>query len=167
MGDVFSRNPEPLTMPATTIAPRLIWRRHADHAPKAPGAYALLITLPRSTDLPPRFGGTLKKGRYIYLGSAHNAGGLKARIARHLLPTKKKHWHVDWLTTQASSIRFIAIEGADECDLADRLRAAGFQTPVSGFGSSDCQRCPSHLIGLPGGGRLGGIADLLVTSHDF
>src|SRR5512134_2327284 len=34
-------------------------------------------------------------GRYVYTGSARR--DLEARIARHLSPAKRLHWHIDYL----------------------------------------------------------------------
>jgi len=130
--------------------------RDAARAPAAPGAYALLILLKR------RFTGrigalgevALPRGAYLYLGSAHGAGGLHARLARHALRGKKPHWHIDRLTADRPPVSMLAAPGASECDLADRARAfPGATVPVAGFGSSDCGRCPAHLVAVPGDGR--------------
>ena len=45
---------------------------------------------------------------------------------------------------------FAALPGAHECDLVEALRAlAEVSVPVPGFGSSDCRRCPAHLLAAP------------------
>jgi Uri superfamily endonuclease len=135
------------------------WRAHDVEAsnrgtgsdlPALPGAYALLIEFDRAAVLPPRLGvGSLPPGRYIYLGSARGPGGIRARLARHLRGSSKRHWHVDWLTEAARDLSALAVPGGDECDLVRRmLEMPGLTVPVSGFGSSDCRRCPAHLLAL-------------------
>lgn len=126
--------------------------------PATGGAYALLIRLRAAALLPERFGGRLGPGLYCYLGSAYGPGGIRARCRRHLQPDKPRRWHVDWLTTQAASVEAVPRPGLTECALAQTLlRLPGVTIPVAGFGSSDCRRCPAHLLraapGL-GEGRL-------------
>ena len=117
-----------------------------------PGAYGLLIRLPR------QFHGqigalghvTMPQGRYLYLGSAYGPGGLPARLRRHLRSDKRPHWHVDNLTVAGSVEHVFALPNGRECDLVDRaLQLPGIHVPVSGFGSSDCRRCAAHLLALP------------------
>ena len=120
-----------------------------DRLPSEPGAYGLLIRLPR------RFSGQvgalgpveLTRGTYLYLGSAYGPGGLSARICRHLRPDKKPHWHVDRLTAEGQIYRLFALSHACECDLVDcALDLPGTHVPIIGFGSSDCRRCDAHLF---------------------
>ena len=86
----------------------------------------------------------IKKGWYVYSGSARK--NLSARIARHQRKLKKqKHWHLDYLTPWAQSIKtlpFMTFYNL-ECELAEDLKKLG-GTGVRGFGCSDC-RCASHL----------------------
>lgn len=96
----------------------------------------------------------LPPGLYAYCGSAYGPGGLRARIARHMKPDKTPRWHVDRLTAAGRIVRIAAHEGGWECDLVDRLRAAGGRTPLRGFGSSDCRRCRAHLLALEDGCSL-------------
>ncbi len=122
-----------------------------DALPAAQGAYVLILEAERSVPLRvatlPRI--HLPPGRYAYVGSANGAGGIRARVRRHLRPHKKAHWHVDHLTASATVIEVVAYPDADECDVVDRLlRRRGATTPVAGFGSSDCKRCASHLVAL-------------------
>ncbi len=125
----------------------------ANGLPATAGAYALLIRLdrpmrPAIRTLAPA---TLAAGYYLYLGSARGPGGIRARVARHLRRDKPIHWHVDHLTTKGRVTRVIAAPGGSECALA--ARALGFDSvsvPVAGFGSSDCRKCPAHLLRLSG-----------------
>ncbi len=58
------------------------------------GIYALCFEL--KTDLNIR-DWNLTKGKYVYVGSAQN--NLLKRVKRHIKKNKKKHWHIDYLTT--------------------------------------------------------------------
>lgn len=133
----------------------MTWSADAESLPRVSGAYALLITLEAPAVLPmPRFGGVLDPGHYCYLGSAFGPGGIRARCTRHLRRDKPKKWHVDWLTNVAVDVAVSPHPGATECALTARLSAFhGASIPIAGFGSSDCRRCPAHLVRLNG---LGG-----------
>lgn len=89
---------------------------------------------------------TLTPGTYVYAGSANGPGGIAARVARHMRKDKKLHWHVDALTLAASEITALAFPGGSECALVKRLLGEGYAAPLPGFGSSDCQTCPAHLL---------------------
>ena len=75
--------------------------------------------------------------------------GLYARVARHMRPEKKLHWHIDHLLARAR------IEGAvlfpsdkrEECFLARTLHEIPGIMAVARFGMTDCG-CPSHLFYL-------------------
>lgn len=124
------------------------WSADAEALPDTAGAYVLLIDLNRPVRLPsPRFDHTLPSGLYCYLGSARGPGGIRARCARHLRREKAVRWHVDWLTKVASRILVSPHTTLTECELAERLTGLdGVSIPVVGFGSSDCSRCPAHLV---------------------
>lgn len=112
------------------------------------GAYVLVMHV----DAPVRFARTnipeaRLSGWLIYAGSARGGGGIGARLERHFKKDKRIHWHVDELTVVASRLAAIAIPGGSECDIVERLLASGaFQPPLRGFGSTDCHRCPAHLL---------------------
>jgi Uri superfamily endonuclease len=119
--------------------------------PSVPGAYALHFDLKTALAVPvARLGHpTLTPGTYVYAGSARGAGGIRARVARHLKPDKRPHWHVDYLSAVAVCTGVRVYPGGHECDLVADLLAAGATVPVPGFGSSDCRVCGSHLVRLP------------------
>ena len=98
---------------------------------------------------------TLPEGDYAYIGSAHGPGGLRARVGRHVRGTGTRHWHVDALRRCATvkAVIYTASEERLECAWAQALaRLPSAETPICGFGSSDCKsRCGSHLIALPRG----------------
>lgn len=120
--------------------------------PALPGAYLLLFDLAAAEALGPvgRLGDVrLAPALYAYAGSANGPGGLRARIARHLAPDKRPHWHIDRLTRKrAPQTVFVWPEG-DECALLRQLEfEPGSHIPVAGFGSSDCHSCAAHLVAL-------------------
>ena len=120
--------------------------------PAVAGAYALIIDLDR-----PAAG--LSPGRYLYAGSARGPGSIRARVARHLRPEKKPHWHVDRLTEAGRVVEWVAVPGGDECRIfAAAMALPGATVPKPGFGSPDCRRCPSHLLRLPEGSGVSMIA---------
>ncbi len=123
------------------------------------GAYLLLIELaaPLSLELAGRPAAVLSPGRYTYAGSAYGPGGLRARIARHLRKDKAQRWHIDRLTAAGEVVAVRAVPGGTECFLLEDMRALpGSSVPVVGFGSSDCRRCPAHLLRMPEDFDLGG-----------
>ncbi len=125
--------------------------RGVDKLPSDPGAYLLAIRLsvPLHLDLSSLGTAVLPAGWYAYAGSAHGPGGIKARVARHLRQDKPVHWHVDTLTKVASDLQAFPVIGGRECDLLGALlEKPGYQVAVAGFGSSDCRRCPSHLLAV-------------------
>ncbi len=119
----------------------------ADRIPALPGAYLLLVELREVTfvRLPDKPRVCLTSGRYIYAGSANGPGGLKARVSRHMRRTKRCHWHIDQLTENGDVLGAWIFPGGIECDLVERNSA--LPIPIVGFGSTDCKRCRSHLLG--------------------
>lgn len=120
--------------------------------PATPGAYILLVELPKPLDI--AFAGRsarLASGFYLYCGSARGPGGLAARVARHMRRAKTIRWHIDRLTTAGVTHGAWIFAGGDECALARRCDALA--TPLPGFGSSDCPACRSHLFFQPDGGN--------------
>jgi len=113
-------------------------------SPAAPGAYALWLRLASPLAVRARKReGVLPAGDYLYCGSARGPGGLRARLARHMRPQKRPHWHIDQLTAVANVLGAFVHEDGDECALNAAL--AHLPIPVAGFGSSDCRRCAAHL----------------------
>lgn len=54
------------------------WIRAPEFIPGTAGAYVLWLEFGRSVALPPRFGGHVEAGIYLYCGSARGGGGLRA-----------------------------------------------------------------------------------------
>lgn len=112
------------------------------------GIYVLLIELWEDKEIIVGKKGRIAfpKGFYGYVGSA--LCGLERRLARHLSPVKKRHWHIDYLLDTAKIKGILCAEAAEkkECALAQSL---SHKLPlVAGFGCSDCN-CPSHLFFCP------------------
>lgn len=87
-------------------------------------------------------------GWYVYIGSAHGFGGLRARLGHHLSSTTKPHWHIDYLRQAATicEVWYLAGETAFEHRWANQLLAMpDAEIPVRRFGASDCT-CETHLI---------------------
>jgi len=117
--------------------------------PDNKGTYSLLLYADSDKSIKVGSLGKLKikKGYYVYIGSAFGPGGLKARIGRHLKKSKKLRWHIDYLrkATDIVDIKFSTDNEKLECSWAAKLVKDGGITPFKGFGSSDC-KCPSHLF---------------------
>jgi len=115
-----------------------------------PGTYALILNSTRKKNI--RIGklGALqvKRGFYVYVGSAFGPGGLRARISHHQRSASRPHWHIDYLTPhlQLDEIWYTYDPVYREHEWAGILAARrASQIPLPGFGSSDC-RCNSHLF---------------------
>jgi Uri superfamily endonuclease len=126
-----------------------------------PGTYALFLECKKSGPL--RIGRLgvleLRRGFYVYLGSAFGTGGLASRIQHHRRMAISPHWHIDylraacdlvevWFTTDAAPREHVWAKTV--------VRLPGACVPLPGFGSSDC-RCETHLFffeGVPPRNRL-------------
>lgn len=117
----------------------------------AKGVYLLIFTL--SADLELEIGKlgryVFLSGNYVYVGSG--MGGVIARVKRHLSTSKTKRWHIDYLLTAAEAkkaIIYLTEDKSQECRLSALVQQLPqVETPVTGFGSSDCH-CKTHLYRL-------------------
>lgn len=114
-----------------------------------PGTYVLVCYARKAKLVRAGRMGRLAVGRgyYFYVGSALGPGGLRARLAHHMRPALKPHWHIDYLRTVAAlrQIWFCYGEERREHFWASVLHnVPGGAVPFPGFGSSDCG-CESHL----------------------
>jgi len=112
------------------------------------GTYALVLECKENKKIKVGKLGSLnfEKGYYVYVGSAMNS--LEKRIERHKRKEKKKHWHIDYLTTN-KSFKIIDVflkisDEKEECEVAEKVKAL-CNNFVKNFGSSDCN-CESHLF---------------------
>lgn len=117
------------------------------------GAYQLIIEVKEPVDFVIKSLGNieLEPGLYIYTGSALK--NLKQRLDRHYRKEKKIHWHIDYLLAQENVeiIEHHSFESDSkiECNLNQKiLNLENSWVPIEKFGSTDCNRCPSHLIGI-------------------
>ncbi|HOU14469.1 MAG TPA: GIY-YIG nuclease family protein [Anaerolineae bacterium] len=90
---------------------------------------------------------TLPAGLYLYVGSAWGAGGLAARVNRHLRGGAVRRWHIDYVRVWAQPVAvWLAPHEHCECVWARHLvDAQDACVIVPRFGASDC-RCPAHLL---------------------
>lgn len=117
------------------------------------GTYALVFQCATPFDavagkLGPIF---LATGYWIYVGSAFGPGGLRSRLNHHLKPSRRPHWHLDYIK---NALRPLEIWTTTDAAQREHDWAMGFSTqrgasrPIAGFGATDCA-CRSHLIHLP------------------
>lgn len=88
------------------------------------------------------------KGDYVYTGSAMK--NLAKRIARHKRKKKKLRWHIDYLLNHPA-VELVDVVSypskiKEECQYNQKLINEKAEIPVKGFGSSDCKKCPAHLL---------------------
>ena len=118
------------------------------------GAYQLILKISKATRIKVGALGLQEfiPGYYIYTGSAMR--NLESRIDRHIKRNKKKHWHIDYLTTHRK-VKIIQIKVFEsikrqECEInLETSEKYNGEFRIKGFGSSDCNQCISHLIYLP------------------
>ena len=95
----------------------------------------------------------LPAGDYFYLGSARGAGGLRARVGRHLRGDGTPHWHIDYLRAAAEvrNALYTVTDTPLECVWSQALaQLPDVCVPVPHFGSSDCRSgCEAHLVAFP------------------
>jgi sugar fermentation stimulation protein A len=129
--------------------PKIPWNRIEEEA-KDRGSYLLILSLKRNRTIDVGKLGKirLKKGSYIYVGSA--MANLTKRMERHRHLRKQHHWHIDELRAVAEFRSVLAIRSADrlECEIAKAMSRIT-EWSVPGFGSTDCS-CKSHLFGISG-----------------
>ncbi len=87
---------------------------------------------------------------YVYIGSAQGAGGIKARISRHLRKEKRLKWHIDYLTSlKETSILYIVYSCTRDSSAESRLVntcSSILSGGPNGFGASDDPKNRTHLF---------------------
>ena len=120
--------------------------------PEDKGTYILLARLNQAKRLEiGRLGEfDLIPGFYAYVGSAHGAGGLRARIQHHLESRADPHWHIDYLLRWAVPVEvwYAAADRKLEQDWAEFLEQSPlFHKAIPRFGASDYRRSrTTHLF---------------------
>lgn len=118
----------------------------------AGGTYALILRSRTNKSVQVGKWGKLgmRKGYYVYVGSAFGSGGIRARVLRHCLVVKPVHWHIDYLRPSACPIEVVYSYDVVKLEhqWARALKDMNSASSIIGFGSSDCQ-CESHLFFTP------------------
>lgn len=92
----------------------------------------------------------ISAGYWVYVGSAFGPGGLRSRLAHHLKPSTRPHWHLDYIK---SALHLVKIWTTTDAFKREHAWATAFSTmkdascPIANFGATDCT-CRSHLIHL-------------------
>ncbi|GAB6098386.1 GIY-YIG nuclease family protein [Halanaerocella petrolearia] len=115
-----------------------------------PGTYILLLKATKEEKVQVGSFGPLdmKKGYYVYVGSALGPGGVQSRVNRHAKKDKKLHWHIDYLraTTDLLEVWYTYSQNRYEHKWAKVLQSLPkVSIPLPGFGASDCN-CRAHLF---------------------
>jgi len=118
-----------------------------------PGTYALLFKCTRPFQAKAGKLGSVDvvAGYWIYVGSAFGPGGLRSRLAHHLKPSQRPHWHLDYLKTGLEPLVVWATSDPVKREHAWATvfsELKGATRPIAGFGATDCT-CHSHLIHRP------------------
>lgn len=122
--------------------------------PPHQGTYALIFSLNQSVNISIGSLGIhrLSQGYYIYSGSAHGKGGIRARVCHHLSSQSKAHWHMDYLRglINITNCLFFCTSKNYECAWSHALESLIFTSiPVTGFGASDCtNHCKAHMFSI-------------------
>lgn len=114
------------------------------------GTYALLLCALRATSVRAgrlgEFG--IRRGTYVYVGSAFGPGGVLARVRHHLRVSSAPRWHIDYLrpAVRIREVWYSHDPARREHQWARAIAALrGASIPLSGFGASDCN-CEAHLF---------------------
>lgn len=109
----------------------------------------------------------LAAGHYFYVGSARGAGGLQARVGRHLRSAGALHWHIDYVraVAEVQNVFYTVTDKSLECAWSQALaRLPAALIPVPHFGASDCRSgCAAHLIAFPHRADITGVPHALAA----
>lgn len=117
---------------------------------REPGTYALILRSLRQRPIQiGRLGDLgLRKGYYVYVGSAFGPGGLAGRMKHHFRVSDSPRWHMDYLrpAVEIAEVWYSHDPERREHEWAGILGTIREAVvPKVGFGSSDCG-CTSHLL---------------------
>lgn len=140
------------------------------------GVYALVLRLPETRLM--RIGqlGTFlfEQGWYVYLGSAHGAGGVMGRTDVHARSEaeRRKLWNIDWFRAFADLIEiwFAHLPQQWECRWARTVpRMLGAAMPADNFGAhcgaKGKRRCIAHFFRFPHRPRTSAFRTLLAAGY--
>lgn len=122
--------------------------------PREKGIYALVLRIRNEVliSLKSRCW-SIEPGTYVYVGSAGGPGGLRARILRHISRPSKRHWHIDYLTSddgvEVYAVVYTVCSWGPRAEsiVASCLHDAGL-VAIEGFGATDDKESKSHLYKL-------------------
>ncbi len=134
------------------------------------GTYIVVYTVgtPSTVTVRSRCTYALPAGHYVYIGSAFNSGGVKARVSWHLDPTKPPLKNVDFLKPFARPIEtwWSFRRGEQECPWSALMAAKReYHCPAPKFGAIDCLICPANLYFTEGPPDIYEFALRLVPGH--
>ncbi len=114
------------------------------------GTYALLLQALRASSVRAgRLGElSIRRGTYVYVGSAFGPGGVLARVRHHQKISSAPRWHIDYLrpAVRVREVWYSHDPARREHQWARTFAALGEASiPLSGFGASDCN-CEAHLF---------------------
>jgi Uri superfamily endonuclease len=138
--------------------------------PAARGSYVLhlCVSHPRLLIVGRRGPHSLPAGHYFYAGSAHGAGGLRARLGRHLRGDGAVHWHIDYVraVAEVQTAFYTVTDDALECAWSQALaQLPRAFIPVLHFGSTDCRSgCAAHLVAFPRRADCAGVPQVLAQA---
>ena len=117
----------------------------------APGCYVLALIVGNNLEVRTRSSFfQIPKGVYFYVGSARGAGGVKARVFRHILRQGRRHWHIDHLLgaeeVRVSGFYAIPSQKQWDCEVEVARALSTALKPVPGFGCTDKVKDVSHLF---------------------
>jgi Uri superfamily endonuclease len=139
-----------------------------EQIPAESGTYTLVFSLSDTKSI--RVGGLgehcFPAGNYVYVGSAHGSGGLRARLRHHFYKSKNPRWHIDWVRLEMELIGcfFIIATEKMECRWSELLANwRNSRVILPGFGAGDCRSgCPAHFYFLLGRNNLDGLESELL-----
>jgi len=84
-----------------------------------------------------------EKGYYCYVGSAMGkSASIENRILRHLKKRKKRHWHIDYLTSSKfARVLYVIVFPSKERleEAASNFLHDNADKTIKNFGSTDCK----------------------------
>ena len=90
----------------------------------------------------------LRRGYYVYVGSAFGPGGVKARIHHHLGRSPAPHWHLDYLKPHCEPLELWVTYSNNKREqtwVSTLAKSKDGSIPLAGFGASDTSAV-SHLF---------------------
>ncbi|MBO3763117.1 MAG: GIY-YIG nuclease family protein [Candidatus Brockarchaeota archaeon] len=92
----------------------------------------------------------LSRGFYVYNGSAYGSGGLMSRIKHHVEKKKRRHWHMDYVTS-SSKCKILKIIVCKKRNIERRISLEMLEEKdsfigIPKFGATDDKVSKTHLF---------------------